>query len=70
MESVLADLAGELGDAVVIGKVYEGERSLFKKFGVRGIPAIFILRDAEVRESFRGTRSKSVLLRALKKHGS
>lgn len=70
MESVLADLSNELGSEAVIGKVHEGERSLFKKFGVRGIPAIFILRDTEVRESFVGTRTKKVLLDALKKRGS
>ncbi len=70
MESVLADVSAELGSDAVIGKIHEKERALFAKFGVRGIPALFILRDAEVRQRFVGTQPKRVLIDALKKHGS
>lgn len=70
MESVLADISSEVGSNAEIGKIHERERALFAKFGVRGIPAFFILRDAEVRKSFVGTQPKRILIDALKKYGS
>lgn len=69
MESVIAEVADELAGKAIVGKIYAKERELFKEFNVRGIPAFFVVRDGEVKKSFRGTRPKAVLLRALKEHG-
>ena len=67
MESVIAEVADELAGKAVVGKIYAKERELFQKFGIRGIPAFFVMRDGEIKQSFRGSRPKATLLRALKK---
>lgn len=69
MESVLDELARELDGKAVIGKVNNDQPELFKKFGVRGIPAFFILRDGQIKQQFIGGQSKSTLKGALERFG-
>ncbi len=65
---VLEQLAGEVADDVVIGKVNcDEEAGLAQKFGIRSIPAIFILKDGEVAEQFVGVQAKDKLKSALEK---
>jgi thioredoxin 1 len=64
---VLDQVAAEIGDDAVIAKVnIDEEQDLAVKFGVRSIPAMFILKDGEVVESFVGVKDKSTLINALK----
>ncbi|MBU8901753.1 MAG: thioredoxin [Victivallales bacterium] len=64
---VLDQVAAEMGDDVVIGKInVDEEQDLAVKFSVRSIPAMFILKDGEVRESFVGVKDKATLVNALK----
>ena len=64
---VLDQVAAEMGDDVVIGKInIDEEQDLAVKFGVRSIPAMFILKDGEVRESFVGVKDKATLVNSLK----
>lgn len=64
---VLDQVAAEMGDDAVIAKInIDEEQDLAVKFGVRSIPAIFILKDGEVVESFVGVKDKGTLVNALK----
>ena len=64
---VLDQVAEEMSDDVVIAKInIDEEQDLAVKFSVRSIPAIFILKDGEVMESFSGVKDKSTLVNALK----
>lgn len=64
---ILDQVAAEMGDAAVIAKInVEEEQALAAKFGVRSIPAIFILKDGEVVKDFVGVKDKSTLVNALK----
>ncbi len=64
---VLDQVADEMGDEAVVGKInIDEEQDLAVKFGVRSIPAIFILKDGEVVESFVGVKDKSTLVNSLK----
>jgi thioredoxin 1 len=64
---VLDQVAAEMGDEAVIAKVnIDEEQDLAVKFGVRSIPAMFILKDGEIVESFVGVKDKSTLVNALK----
>jgi thioredoxin-like negative regulator of GroEL len=69
MESVLDELARELEGKAIIGKVHSDQSALFKQFGVRGIPAFFLLRDGEIKQQFVGAQSKNTLKAALERHG-
>lgn len=64
---VLDQVAAEMGDEAVIAKInIDEEQDLAVKFGVRSIPAMFILKDGEVIESFVGVKDKSTLINSLK----
>ncbi len=57
----------EMGDDAVIAKInIDEEQDLAVKFGVRSIPAIFVLKDGEIVESFSGVKDKSTLVNSLK----
>ena len=64
---VLDQVAAEMGDEAVIAKInIDEEQDLAVKFGVRSIPAMFILKDGEIIESFVGVKDKSTLVNSLK----
>lgn len=63
---VLEKVAAEVGDAAVVAKVnVEEANELAAKFGVRSIPAIFILKNGEVVSSFVGLQDKTTLINAI-----
>jgi len=64
---VLDQVAEEMGDEAIVAKInIDEEQDLAVKFGVRSIPALFILKDGEVIESFVGVKDKSTLVNSLK----
>ena len=64
---VLDKVAAEVGDTAVIAKVnVEEAQDIAAKFGVRSIPAIFILKNGEVASSFVGIQDKTTLVNAIK----
>jgi hypothetical protein len=69
MESVLSEIAKETAGRATVGLVYPGEQKLFQSFQVRLIPAIFIIRDAEVKKSYEGIVSKDILMKDLEEFG-
>ncbi len=63
---IIEEMAGEMGDDVVIGKVnVDNNQELAGQFGVKGIPTIMIFKGGEVVESFVGLRPKEDLVNAL-----
>ena len=64
---VLEKVAAEVGDTAIIAKVnVEEAQDIAAKFGVRSIPAIFILKNGEVVSSFVGLQDKTTLVNAIK----
>ena len=64
---MLDEIAEETGDDAVIAKVdVDKAQKLASRYGVRSIPAIFILKDGEVKDQFVGLQDKQTLLNALK----
>lgn len=70
MESVLEQLATDMAGKAIVGIIPESEHELFKTFGVRGIPATFILYNSEIRQSYVGFQNKELLARSLKEYGN
>ncbi len=65
---VLDKLAVEVAGKAVVGKINieeDGSQALAVKFGVRNIPAIFVLKDGQVVKQFSGTQDKTTLLKAI-----
>jgi len=69
MESVLKQLAGDMAGQAIVGLVRESERDLFRAFGVTRIPAIFVMHNAELKQSYIGFQNKDFLAKALKESG-
>ncbi|MDD3117682.1 MAG: thioredoxin [Victivallales bacterium] len=64
---VIDAVAKEVGDDVVVGKVNVDEApQLAAKFGVRSIPAIFVIKDGDIVSQFVGVQDKQTLLGAIK----
>lgn len=67
MLPVLDKVAAELGDSAKVGKVsIEESKNIAVRFGVRNIPAFYVLKDGEVKASFNGVQSKDKLVQAVK----
>lgn len=65
---VLENLAEEFKDKAKICKINVDEESnLAIEYGVRSIPAIFILKDGEIKDSLIGATSKEVLAEKINK---
>lgn len=63
---ILEELAAEIGDAAVIGKVNVDEApTLAARFGIRSIPTLLLFRDGEVAQQWVGLQQKSVLKSAI-----
>ncbi|MDF2378951.1 MAG: thioredoxin [Candidatus Gracilibacteria bacterium] len=66
---IVDELAGDLGDKAVIGKIDVDENpQSAEDYKVMGIPAIKIFKGGEVVEEFTGLQQKDVLQAALEKH--
>ncbi len=66
MLPVIEEVAGEYEGKAKIAKVNVDENhGLAARFGVMTIPAIFVLKDGEVKSNFIGVQSKDVLKNTL-----
>ncbi len=66
MASVLNEVAGETKGRAVVGLVMVADRELVRTFGIRKIPAIFVMRNAEITASFVGIVPKKAIEQVLK----
>ena len=66
MESVLSEVARETKGKAIIGLVMTTDRELVRAFGIRKIPAIFVVRDAEITASFVGLVPKTAIEQVLR----
>jgi thioredoxin 1 len=66
MVSVLNEVAGETKDRAIVGLVMATDRELVRIFGIRKIPAIFVVRNAEITASFIGLVAKKEIEQALR----
>ena len=69
MESVLNEVAQELGERASVGIVTPEERPLFQTFQVRSVPTILLVRDGNVKKTYVGVVTKEVLIRDLEQFG-
>jgi thioredoxin len=70
LDPVLEELARDFRSKAVIGKVDTDKNVIARRFSLKQIPAVFIIRDGEIRDAFYGVPSKERLARALRESGS
>jgi len=65
---ILEEIADEIGSKVLIAKVNVDEfPAIAQKFGVRSIPAIFLLKNGEHTSQFVGVQDKKTIINAISK---
>ncbi len=70
LDPVIEELAKDFRGKAVIGKIDTDKNLIARKFGLKQIPAVFVIRDGEIRDSFYGVPSKERMARALRESGS
>lgn len=70
LDPTIQELAKDFGSRAVIGKVDTQKNMLARRFQVNRIPAIFIIRNGEVKERFVGPVDKETLAKALDENGA
>jgi len=69
LEPILEEVAKDLNGRAIIGKLDTDKNLIARRFGVSKIPALFIIRDGEIKDSFFGVVSKETIVKALKDYG-
>jgi thioredoxin 1 len=70
LEPVLEEIARDLNGKVVVGKVNTDKNVISRKFGIKKIPAVFIIRDGEIKNAFYGLVPKEEIMKALREQGA
>lgn len=70
MDPILEEVARDLKGRAIIGKVNTDKNLIGRKFGINKIPAVFIIRDGEIKNAFYGVVPKETLVKALQEYGA
>jgi thioredoxin 1 len=70
LDPILEELAKDMGEKAVIGRVNTDKNLIARRFGITKIPAIFIIRNGEVKGSFFGVVPKETIAKTLMEHVS
>jgi len=66
LDPVLKELAEDFRGRAVVGRVNTDQNLIARRFDIQRIPAVFIIRNAEIKKAFYGVVSKETLAKALK----
>lgn len=69
LDPVLEEVARDLSGRAVIGKLDTDKNLIARRFGISRIPALFVIRDGEIKDSFFGVVPKETIVKALKDYG-
>lgn len=70
LDPILEEVAKDLKGRAVIGKVNTDKNLIGRKFGINKIPALFVIRDGEIKNAFYGVVPKETIIKALQEYGS
>jgi thioredoxin 1 len=65
LDPILQEVAKDLDGCATIGKINTDKNLIPRRFGINKIPAIFIIRDGEIKNAFYGVVPKETILKAL-----
>jgi thioredoxin len=70
LDPILEEVANDLKGLAVIGKVDTEKNLIARRFGIRRIPAVFVIKDGEIKSAFYGVIPKEQIVKAIKESGS
>ncbi len=65
LEPILQEVAKDRKGCATVGKINTDQNLIPRRFGINKIPAIFIIRDGEIKNAFYGVVPKETILKAL-----
>ena len=65
LDPILQEVAKDLNGCATIGKINTDQNLIPRRFGINKIPAIFIIRNGEIKNAFYGVVPKETILKAL-----
>jgi thioredoxin len=65
LEPILQEVAKDVHGCATVGKINTDQNLIPRRFGINKIPAIFIIRDGEIKNAFYGVVPKETILKAL-----
>jgi thioredoxin 1 len=70
LDPVIEEVAKELQGRAIIGKLNTDKNLIARRFGITKIPAIFIIRDGEIKNAFYGVVPTETIVKALAEFGA
>jgi thioredoxin len=70
LDPILEEVAKDLKGRAIVGKINTDKNLIGRKFGINKIPAVFIIRDGEIKNAFYGVVPKETLVKALQEYGA
>jgi thioredoxin 1 len=70
LEPTIEELARDLKGKAVVGKLDTDRNLISRKLGITKIPAVWIVRNGEIKGTFYGVVPKETILKALKDYGA
>ncbi len=70
LDPILEEVAKDLKGLAVVGRVDTEKNLIARRFGIRRIPAVFVIKDGEIKSAFYGVVPKETMVKAIKESGS
>jgi thioredoxin len=70
LDPILEEVAKDLKGRAIIGRINTEKNLIPRRFGISRIPAIFVIRNGEIKENFYGVVPKETIIKALIQYGS
>ena len=70
LDPIIEEVAKELKGRAIVGKLNTDKNLIARRFGITKIPAIFIIRDGEIKNAFYGVVPKETIVKALAEFGA
>lgn len=67
---IIEQVAQDVKDKAIIGRLDTDKNLISRKLGINKIPAVWIIRDGQVKKSFFGVVPKEKILEALREQGA
>ncbi len=70
LEPIIEEVAKELSGRAIVGRLDTDKNLIARRFGITKIPAVFIIRNGEIKNAFYGVVPKETILKALSEFGA
>lgn len=70
LEPTIEEIAKDLEGKAIVGKLDTDKNMIAQRLGIKRIPAVWIIRNGEIKDAFYGVVPKETIVKALEESGS